>query len=175
MPPAPASARPVLASPTRSIGRFHPIPVIGHPEAFYLKHAKEAEAAGDKHARASHKVGQYVTTALTPGIPWDEKHRRFVHALDKYCVAPVNADDSLKTFYQKLSDIVRRYAGQAATLCASKHHDDWAARLKAGEPREDLEDEAEIFFFNLLGHGQCPDWCCKDAYHQIINWRDYWV
>lgn len=160
---------------TRSIGRFHPIPVIGHPESFYLKHAKEAEAAGDRHARASHKVGQYVTTALTPGMAWGEKIHRFLHALDKYCVAPANADESLKAFYRKLGDIVRRYAGQEAVTVARHKHESLLARLNTGETRDILEDEAEFFFFDMLGHHQCPDWCCKEAYRQIITWRDFWV
>lgn len=177
---AQGSDRPVIpvattTAPTRSIGRFHPIPVIGHPEAFYVKHAKEAEAAGDKHARASHKVGQYVTSALTPGMPWEEKLRRFCHALDKYCIPPSQADDSLKTFYQKLKDIVRRHAGQEAIRVARQRHDDWMGRLKRGESRVTMEDEAELFFFELLGHSQCPDWCSKEAYNQVITWRDYWV
>ena len=172
-PAAPRAA--ALAAPTRSIGRFHPIPVIGHPESFYLKHAKEAEAAGDKHARAAHKVGQYVTTALTPGLAWPEKIRRFLYALDKYCVPHPSSDESLRAFYQKLGDIVRRYAGQEAATIARRHHDAWTTRLKTGEAREALEDEAEFFFFDMLGHHQCPDWCCKDAYRQIITWRDFWV
>jgi hypothetical protein len=169
------SSRNVASAPTRSIGRFHPVPVIGHPEAFYVKHAKEAEAAGDKHARASHKVGQYVTSGLTQGMPWEEKLRRFTHALDKYCHPPHQADDSLKAFYQKLKDIVRRHAGQEAIRVARLRNDEWMARLKRGESRVTLEDEAEMFFFELLGHSQCPDWCSKEAYNQIITWRDYWV
>jgi hypothetical protein len=170
-----APTRNVASAPTRSIGRFHPIPVIGHPEAFYVKHAKEAEAAGDKHARASHKVGQYVTSGLTVGMSWEEKLRRFNHALEKYCHPPSNADDSLKTFYGKLTDIVRRHAGQEAIRISRQRNDDWMARVKRGEPRVTMEDEAEVFFFELLGHGGCPDWCSKEAYNQIITWRDYWV
>jgi hypothetical protein len=171
----PSETRIPTSHQTRSIGRFHPIPVIGHPESFYLKHAQEAEKAGDRHARSSHKVGQYVTTALTPGMAWSEKIHRFLHALDKYCVAPAGADESLRAFYQKLADIVRRYAGQEAVTVARRTHEGLLGRMKNGVPREILEDEAEFFFFDMLGHHQCPDWCCKEAYRQIIGWRDFWI
>ena len=74
------------------LGSFHPLPVIGHPPAFYERHVKQAEAAGDVHARASHKVGQYVTEAIDPKLPWEQKLKCFRHALKHYSAAPDGAD-----------------------------------------------------------------------------------
>src|SRR5258706_4842498 len=156
-------------------GNYHPLPVIGHAEAFYVKHIEQAEAAGDKHARASYKVGQHTTAALDPKMPWEEKLKRFSHCLRRYCIAPPDADEVLAMFYQKLGDLVRRHAGQEALHIARKHHEDYHRRLKANESRETIENEAEVFFFDLLGHGGRPEWCSKEAWGQITGWRDHWV
>jgi hypothetical protein len=164
-----------LPSPHQLRGNYHPLPVIGHAEAFYVKHIEQAEAAGDKHARASYKVGQHTTAALDPKMPWDQKLKRFVHCLHRYCAAPPDADEVLAMFYQKLGDLVRRHAGQEALLLARKYHEDYHHRLKAGESRETIENEAEVFFFDLLGHGGRPEWCSKEAWLQITGWRDHWV
>ncbi len=162
--------------PARSVGHFHPLPVIGHADAFYKKHIEQAEAAGDKHAKAAHKVGQHVTSALAPAMPWPEKLKRFNHCLEKYCIVPPDADESLRTFYHKLADLVRRHAGQEAQHAARKHHEDYHRRLKAGETRDLIEEEAEVYFFDLLGHtGGCPPWCSKEAWNQIVGWRNFWV
>ena len=156
-------------------GHFHPLPVIGHAEAFYLKHIEQAEAAGDRHARAAHKVGQHTTSALDPKMPWEQKLKRFVHCLERYCVAPADADEALAAFYHKLGDLVRRHAGQEALHMARKHHDEYQRRQRGGESREAIEEQAEVFFFDLLGHGGRPDWCSKEAWTQITTWRDHWV
>src|SRR5438067_9134086 len=131
-PPTPQPTPQPTAHPPRAhaarapVGTFHPLPVIGHAEAFYLKHIEQAEAAGDRHARAAHKVGQYVTAAINPKMAWDDKMKRFYHCLDKYCVPPHTADESLRAFYQKLGDLVRRHAGQEALASARKHHDEYS-------------------------------------------------
>src|SRR5215213_7520794 len=93
------------------IGSFHPMPVIGHPPAFYERHIRQAEAAGDVHARASHKVGQYVTEAIDPKVAWEHKLKCFKHVLKHHCIAPEGADEPTQAFYKKLRDVVRRHAG----------------------------------------------------------------
>jgi hypothetical protein len=155
---------------------FHPLPVIGHPEAFYVKHVRQAEAAGDVHARASHKVGQYVTLALDKQKSWEEKFELFCHALKRYCTAPENADEGLVTFYAKLGETVRRYAGQEAMRLARQEHDRYTLRAKSGESRETLAEEAEIFFPKLLGHCHgCPAWFNKEAWNQIRLLENQWI
>lgn len=161
---------------TQRPGYFHPLPVIGHPEAFYAKHAKEAEAAGNTHARAAHKVGQYVTLGLDRNLPIDRKLRDFCHALSHYCTAPPDADESLKVFYGKLRDLVRRHAGQEALRLAREKHDEFRRRLAKGESRDSLTDEAELFFPKLLGHcHESPDWMSKEAWQQIRLLENQWV
>jgi len=168
-----ASGAPIHVAHVR--GHFHPLPVIGHAEAFYVKHVQQAEAAGDPHAKAAYKVGQHVTSALDPKMPWDQKLKRFNHVLGHYCVVPVDADSSLQMFYGKLGDLVRRHAGQEALHSARKHHEEYLRRLKAGEARDKIEEDAEVYFFDLCGHAGCPAWCSKEAWGQITAWRDHWV
>ena len=174
--PAPAHTTPPVANHSiHPRGHFHPLPVIGHAEAFYLKHIQQAEAAGDHHAKASHKVGQHVTSALDPNLTWEQKLKRFMHCLDHYCVAPAAADESLATFYHKLADLVRRHAGQEAMHVGRKHHEEYQKRLRSGESRETIDNDAEKFFFHLLGHGAQPVWCSKEAWAHLTAWRDHWV
>lgn len=154
---------------------FHPLPVIGHAPAFYEKHIQQADASGDRHARAAHKVGLHITTALGPALAWDEKLKRFIHCLEHYCVAPDDADESLQSFYQKLGDLVRRHAGQEAIHLSRKQHEEYTRRLKAGEPRAKIEDDADLFFVRLLGHNGRPDWCSREAWATVVAWRDQWV
>jgi hypothetical protein len=156
-------------------GSFHPLPVIGHPPAFYQKHVEQAEKAGDMHAKASHKVGHYVTAGLDPAKPWSEKIHCFCHALKHYTTAPPDADSHVLSFYQKLGDLVRRHAGVEGLHAARKFHEDAQKRLRAGTDRGALEDEAEQFFSGLLGHERCPNWCSREAFTQIAEIRDYWI
>jgi hypothetical protein len=156
-------------------GAFHPMPVIGHPPAFYERHIKQAEAAGDVHARASQKVGQYVTEGIDPKLPWEHKLKCFKHALKHHSVAPEGADELLTAFYKKLGEVVRRHAGTEALHAAQKFHIDAMKRLNAGTPRATIEDEADEFFTLLLGHERTPDWCSRELAEQIARIRDQWV
>lgn len=157
-------------------GSFHPLPVIGHPPAFYARHIKLAEEAGNLHARASHKVGQYVTEGLDPKLGWAHKLKCFRHALKHYCVAPEGSDEHLRTFYQKLSDLVRRHAGTEALHAAQKFHKDATVRLQADPTaRPAIEDEADEFFLGLLGHHRAPDWCTGEVADQIARIRQQWA
>ena len=38
-----------------------------------------------------------------------------------------------------------------------------------------IEDEADDFFTNLLGHERTPDWCSKEAAEQMARIRQQWV
>jgi len=156
-------------------GTFHPLPVIGHPPAFYERHIKLAEQAGDVHARASHKVGEYVTEGIDPKVPWEHKLKCFRHALKHHCVAPEGSDEHLRTFYSKLHDLVRRHASTEAIHAAQKFHIDATKRLQSGAARPGLEDEADDFFLALLGHDRTPDWCTREAADQIARIRNQWV
>ena len=156
-------------------GSFHPLPVIGHPPAFYERHIKQAEASGDVHARASHKVGQYVTEAVDPKLPWEHKMKCFRHALKHYCTPPAGADEPLKVFYGKLCELVRRNASNEALHAAQRFHQEATKRVSAGTPRATIEDEADAFFMALLGHERTPDWCTPDAAERIARIRQQWV
>src|SRR5947209_4377012 len=114
---------------TQQTHRFHPLPVIGHPETFYAKHVKEADAAGDVHAHHSYKVGQYITLGLDPKRPWDEKLKYFRHTLKHHCMPPDESDDQVQVFYDRLIEMVRRYASHEALRLARKEHDAYAMRM----------------------------------------------
>jgi hypothetical protein len=155
---------------------FHHAPVIGHPEAYYVQHAREAEQAGDIHARAACKVGQYVTLGLDRDKPWPQKLQCFNHALKHYCTPPEGADDSLKAFYAKLGEVVRRHAGHEALRLAREKQDEYAIRQSAGATKEEIADDAEIFFPQLLGHEQHkPAWFTEDAWRHLRELEQRWV
>lgn len=157
-------------------GNFHPLPVIGHPEAWYIRHAKEAEAAGNMHAKASNKVGQYITIGLDQHRPWEERVAAFRHALKHYCAPQSDCDDALKAFYQKLGELVRRHAGNEALRLARHKNDEFNIRLANGSHRDELTEEAETFFPQLIGHNHgCPEWFNTDIYHQLRTIEDRWV
>jgi hypothetical protein len=155
--------------------QFHPLPVIGHPEAYYTKHIHQAEAAGDTLARSAHKVGQYVTIGLDPNRSWEEKVKHFRHTLKHHCSPPADADEATRAFCAKLQDLVLRYASQEARRLARQEHDGYAMRLEMGVPRDVLSEEAEVFFPNLLGHGSCPEFMTPEAFNEIRGLRDHWM
>ena len=155
--------------------QFHPLPVIGYPETYYAKHIEQADAAGDTMAHMAHKVGQYVTLALDPKRPWEEKTRYFKHTIKHHCVAPPDADEETRAFYQKLRDLVCRYASQEARRSARQEHDSYSMRLEMGVPRDTLVEEAEVFFPKLLGHGPCPEYMTPEAHEEIRALRDKWI
>ena len=164
----------VFGSPALKSGSFHPLPVIGHPPAWYERHIKQAEAAGDVHARASHKVGQYVTEGIDPKLPWEHKVKCFRHAMKHYAVAPEGADEALQGFYRKLGDLIRRNASNEAVHAAQRFSTEATKRAASGESRATIEDEADDFFTHLLGHERTPDWCTKEAADQIARIRQQW-
>ena len=156
--------------------QFHPLPVIGYPEAYYAKHIKDADAHGDKIAHEAYKVGQYITCGLDPAKKWPEKLKYFCHALRHHTVPPAGSDEQAKAYFHRLAEMVRRYAGHEAVRLAKHENDSYALRLHSGTARPELEEEAEVFFAELLGHDHdCPDWCTKEAWQQITHIRDQWI
>ena len=155
--------------------RFHPLPVIGYPESYYYKHIKQADAAGDVMAHNAHKVGQYVTLGLDQKRDWEERTKYFKHTLKNHCVPTPDADEETRAFYQKLQELVLRYASQEARRMARQENDSYSMRAEMGVPREQLVEEAEVFFPKLLGHGGCPEYLSPEVYSEIIALRDKWV
>ena len=155
---------------------FHPLPVIGHPEAWYAKQIKQAEDLGDPHARASHKVGLHVTQALDPAMPWREKFRHFRHALKHYGHPPAGADEAIRDFYQKLAGVIRRYAGQEALKVVHREHERYCQQRRSGASRDAIAEEAELFFPEFVGHGHdCPEWISRDAWNHIREMEAEWI
>ena len=154
---------------------FHPMPVIGHPEAWYKKHIEQADAVGDTLAHCSHKVGQYVTLGMDPARGWEEKAKYFRHCLKHHCTPPAGADAETIAFCKKLRAIVCRYASQEARRLAHAEHDGYSMRLEMGVSRETLADEADVFFPTLLGHGACPEFLTPEAFKEICALRDRWI
>ena len=164
-----------MASMLQQTHSFHPLPVIGHPAGWYGRHIEQAEAAGDIHARASHKVGRYVTEAIDPKSPWDHKIKCFKHALKHYAVAPEGADEQLRSFYKKLGDVIRKYASNEALHEAQRFNTEVQKRAAQGTDRSALEDDADDFYTALLGRERTPEWCTPDVAERISKLRQQWV
>jgi hypothetical protein len=153
-----------------------PLPPIGRPETFYAKLAMEADRAGSVHGHEAAKVGQYITLALEETLPWEEKLKYFRHVLRRHCQPPPFPDEDVSAFYESLKNLARQYAGQEALRMASAQDDIYAARLSMGQEREEIEDEAEEFFRNLIGNGEhCPDWINEEDWNQLKLIRDQWI
>ncbi len=156
--------------------RFHPLPVIGHPDAFYVHHIRLAEQAGDVHARESHKVGRYATLAMDLAMPWDEKLRHFRHALKNHCVPPEDASPEVANFYHRLGELVQRCAGQEAVRLARREAESYRLRSEKGVPLENLKAEARQFCGRIVGDiGVCPSWLSKEALNQIRALLGRWL
>ncbi len=153
---------------------FPPMPEIGHPEAWYAKRIHQADKAGDKFGHEALKVGQYLTLALDPHLSWQEKARYFEHAIRRHCQPPPLPDEEVKDFFGSLAALVRQKAGEEALRLASTEDDMYAARRAMGQSEEAIEDDAEIFFANLLGES-CPDYLDHEDYEQIKLIRDQWI
>ncbi len=156
--------------------RFPPIPKIGLSDRDYSHLAKDAERRNDVHAREAAKVGMYITSAVRPDLPWEEKLRYFQHALHRHCNPPPYPDEETWLFYKELCALVKRYAGQEALRLASREDDFYAARLSMGQSRDKIEDEAEVFFSRLIGNGiDCPEFLTEDDFHMVKMIRDQWI
>ena len=154
---------------------FPPIPEVGRPDPYYMRAIADAERAGDIHLRAALKVARYITLAISPKLPWEEKKRYFSHALKHHCAPPSQEDPTLK-YYRHLAEIVRKYAGAEALRIASQEDDMWAARAALGQDRTLIEDDAELFFGRVLGQGeQRPEYFAEGDWSQLKLIRDQWI
>ena len=155
--------------------RLPTLPEIGHPEAWYAKKVHEADHWGDKHAHEAYKVGQYVTLGMDPHLEWEEKLKYFKHALKRHCQPPPLPDDNVWMFYRQLTDLVRQHAGQEALRLASTEDDLYATRINMGQTRDDIENEAEVFFSRLCPTDECPAWFNQSDYDQLKLIRNQWI
>jgi hypothetical protein len=155
--------------------QFRPLPVIGYPESYYAKHIKQADEIGDIIAHNAHKVGQYVTLGLEQKRSWEEKAKFFRHTLKHHCATPAGADADTQAFYKKLHDLVIRYASQEVRRLARQEHDGYNMRLEMGVAKDALSEEAEVFFPQLLGHGECPEFLSPEVFKELKAMRDRWV
>lgn len=155
-----------MSSPQHT-GHFHPLPVVGHPDAFYVKQILAAESAGDVHAREAAKVGRYLTFAVDPGMSWEEKLRHFLHALKRHSIAPPGATPEVALFYQRLAELVRRHASQEAMRFVAHETEPQRLRGQIDSP-EALRDRAGELRHRLFGDaGECPRWMTSEAWERI--------
>jgi len=151
------------------------LPEIGHPETYYAKRVHHADKLGDAHAHEGFKVGQYITLALDPRLPWERKLRYFQHAIQRHCTPPRFPDDQLWLFYRGLADLVRTYAGQEALRLSLAEDELYDKRVRDGILREDVEEDAALFFRKLIPFDACPEWFHEVDYAQLKMIRDQWI
>jgi hypothetical protein len=152
------------------------LPEIGLDEREYTRLVKLADQQNNPHLHEAHKVGMYVTLAVSPTLPWPEKLRYFKHALNRHCNPPPFPDEATWLFYRELANLVKQYAGAEALRLASKEDDFYAARLSIGQSREKIEAEAEEFFTSLIGDfNRPPDWLTDEDFATIKMIRDQWI
>ena len=154
---------------------FPALPHIGLPDATYAKAIQLAVAEGDVHTREAYKVSRYLTLAAHPKLAWPDKLRYYQHALQKHC-APPFPDEDVVRHYAQMAETVRQYCGAEALRLASQEDDLYAARVSLGEERSKIEDDAEVFFGDLLGNAdQCPDHFDEIDWAQLKLLRDQWI
>ena len=152
------------------------LPEIGYPESFYAKRVKQADREGDLHTHEAFKVGQYITLGIDPHATWDSKMKYFRHALRRHCLAPRTGDALVCMFYQRLGDLVRRQAGLEALRLACAQDDFFAERLRNGESRDAIAQDAVSFFIQLMGtDDDCPSHFNEEDWAQLRLVRDQWV
>ena len=155
---------------------FPSMPAIGQSESYYAQLARQADSEGNIYAHEAAKDGQYITLALDHHLDWPAKLRYFQHALKRHCNPPPVPDEPVWIFYRDLADLVRQYAGHEALRLASAEDDLYATRLALGSDRPTVESDAETFFAQLLGAGNCrPDWVSEDDWRQLKLIRDQWI
>ncbi len=152
------------------------MPPIGRPESFYARQVQISDKLGDLHLHEASKVGQYVTLAIDPRLPWPKKLKYFDHALRRHCNPPPLPDDDVWLFYQQLRNLVRFHCGEQALRLASAQDDDFARRLTTGESRNKLVGEARQFFYDLMTLGnEKPSHFTEEDWIQLKLIRDQWV
>lgn len=162
-----------MSTPARQLPAM---PEIGRPESYYANLVRFAEREANEHLHEAAKVGQYVTLAMDPSLDWDAKLKYFRHVLKRHCQPPPYPDDDIWMFYKSLADLVRQHCGFEALRLASVEDDLYAARINMGQTRETIENEAEIFFFKVMGsNDQRPDWFNDSDWQQLKMLRDQWI
>lgn len=162
-----------MGNPARQLPAM---PEIGRPESFYASLIRFAEREANAHLHEAAKVGQYVTLAIDPSLAWDEKLKYFRHVLKRHCAPPPYPDDDIWLFYKGLADLVRQHCGYEALRLASVEDDLYAARITMGQVRETIENDAEIFFYKLMGsNDQRPDYFNDSDWQQLKVLRDQWI
>ena len=74
------------------------------------------------------------------------------------------------------SELVKRHAGQEALRLARAEDDSYSLRVDTGISREEIEEEAEVFFSRLMGHTDAPpEFFTKEAWMQLKAIRDKWI
>ena len=158
------------------VHQIPPMPVIGRPESYYAQLEHCAQRSGLSHHHEAAKVGQYITLALDPSLEWPQKLKYFQHVLKRHCVAPPLPDDAVWVFYQDLADLVRSYCGREALRIASIEDDIYATRERMGQPREKIENDAELFFEKIMGHSDHrPDYFSEGDWAQLKLLRNQWI
>lgn len=152
-----------------------PLPEIGRPETYYQQLVKQADEADDACARCAAKVGQYLSLAMNPETPWEEKTRYFDHVLRRHCKKPPHPDEKVLAYFKRLTELVQQTAGQIALKMASEQDDLFATRLSMGQSRDQIENEAELFFGKLLPDGHCPEWMNEQDWNNLRIIRDQWI
>ena len=153
------------------------MPVIGYPEAYYLKHVKEADERGDQLGRDAYKVGQYVTLGMDHKEAPERKAKYFGHALRRHSTAPPGAPFNVQDFYHRLADLVRKSAGQEALRLAKREHETLQKRHSGGANREMLSHEFSEYLKKLTGdnHLHCPEWLSQECWDHIRAMRSHWT
>jgi hypothetical protein len=157
-------------------GELPALPEIGFPESFYAKEVARADKAGNRHAHAAFKVGQYITLGMGMRLTWDQKRKYFSHAIRAHCTGPAMSSADVLKFYARLADMVRRHAGNEAIRLASREDDAWAAQLQRGVPRHEVFADAERFFRHLVGDcSGIPDYFNAEDWEQLVILRNQWM
>lgn len=153
-----------------------PMPPIGLPEPHYARLVHKADKAGDVHGHEAYKVAQYITLALDPKLKWPQKLHFFEHALQRHCNPPNLPEEPVWLFYKSLMSLVRDHCGQEALRLANREDDIYVRRLQMGCSRERIEDDAEKFFEELLGHyDHCPEHFHEEDWHALQVFRNQWI
>ncbi len=159
-----------------------PMPKIGLDRHVYATRAKEAESHEDHHDHEAQKVGLYITLAIDPHATWKEKLKYFRHALEHHCKPPPFPEEDVWNFYAALKVMVKEQAGREAIRLGSAQDDFYAARTSMGQTRDEIADEAEEFFMELLRCGStfqpaegCPDHFCEEDWMTLKMIRDQWI
>lgn len=152
-----------------------PFPEIGLPESFYTHLAHQASHAGNMHAHEAAKVAQYITLGINDKLTWEEKIKCFRHALKRHCQCPPMADQRVQQFYDELTRLVRRHAGEEALKIANRLDDHFATMLKIGRPRSEIVGDADEYFQDMIPRTGCPEWFEEEDYQVLRILRDQWT